>query len=293
MTQLDILGRIAFVTGAAGGIGRAMTRLLLENDVTVIAVDHDKSLLDTLKLEIDTLRADDKADIRAEYKAGIQAESEADFKASFNKKTLPQVHYFELDVRNTSEVKALIDQCESEIGEIDICANLAGVLTTGLAVDTEESEWDKVFDINAKGVFNVSSAIAKYMIGRKRGNIVTVSSNAAGIPRHGMAAYAASKAAATMFTKSLGLELAPHGIRCNVVAPGSTRTPMQESMWNDTTNESSVIAGAINIYKTGIPLQKIAEPIDIANAVLFLLSAQASHITMTDIYVDGGATLRA
>jgi 2,3-dihydro-2,3-dihydroxybenzoate dehydrogenase len=127
---------------------------------------------------------------------------------------------------------------------------------------------------------------------RRGGAIVTVSSNAAGVPRHGMAAYAASKAASTMFTRCLGLELAPLGIRCNIVAPGSTLTPMQTGMWADGQGEQRVIEGTPETYKAGIPLQKLARPEDIANAVMFLLSDQAGHVAMSDLYVDGGATLR-
>lgn len=101
---------------------------------------------------------------------------------------------------------------------------------------------------------------------RERGAIATVSSDSAGVPRQGMAAYGASKAAATLFTKSLGLELAGHNIRCNVVSPGSTDTEMQRSMWSGD---------------------------DGAEAVASLVSDRAGHITMHDLYVDGGATLRA
>ena len=108
-----------------------------------------------------------------------------------------------------------------------------------------------------------------------------------------MAAYAASKAAATMFTRCLGLELAPHGIRCNIVAPGSTLTPMQTGMWSDADGAARVIAGVPEAFKTGIPLGKLATPEDVAEAVVFLLSGRAGHITMTDLYVDGGATMRA
>ena len=102
-----------------------------------------------------------------------------------------------------------------------------------------------------------------------------------------------SRAAATMFTRCLGIELAPHGIRCNIVAPGSTLTPMQTGMWADERGAERVIAGLPEQFKTGIPLQKLATPEDVAHSVLFLLSDQASHITMTDLYVDGGATMRA
>jgi len=141
-------------------------------------------------------------------------------------------------------------------------------------------------------VIHVGRALGRRMAPRRRGAIVTVSSNAAGVPRHGMAAYAASKAAATMFTRCLGLELAPMGIRCNIVAPGSTMTAMQTGMWSGATGAQQVITGSPGTFKAGIPLGKIAEPEEIADAVVFLLSDRASHITMADLYVDGGATLR-
>src|SRR5690606_32278239 len=135
-----------------------------------------------------------------------------------------------LDVTDSRAVEAAITAVEKDWGPIDCLANVAGVLSTTLVVDTDDETWTHVFDVNARGVFNVSRAVARRMAPRRRGAIVTVSSNAAGVPRYGMAAYAASKAAATMFTRCLGLELARSGIRCNIVAPGSTLTPMQTGM---------------------------------------------------------------
>jgi 2,3-dihydro-2,3-dihydroxybenzoate dehydrogenase len=95
-----------------------------------------------------------------------------------------------------------------------------------------------------------------------------------------------------MFTRCLGLELGPRGVRCNIVAPGSTLTPMQTGMWADEDDAARVIAGSPETFKAGIPLRKLATPEDIAEAVVFLLSDRAAHITMTDLYVDGGATLK-
>ena len=107
----------------------------------------------------------------------------------------------------------------------------------------------------------------------------------------GMGAYAASKAAVTQLSRCLGLELAPHGIRVNIISPGSTDTPMQQAMWAQGSSRETVIAGSGENYRLGIPLQKIATPEEIAEAVLFLLSDRASHITLSDLRVDGGATL--
>ncbi|CAM5269450.1 2,3-dihydro-2,3-dihydroxybenzoate dehydrogenase OS=Streptomyces microflavus OX=1919 GN=dhbA_1 PE=3 SV=1 [Streptomyces microflavus] len=146
--------------------------------------------------------------------------------------------------------------------------------------------------MNTTGVFHVSQSVAPLMVTRKSGCIVTVGSNAAGIPRTGMAAYAASKAAAAMFTRCLGLELPRSGVRCDIVAPGSTDTAMQRALWTDPGAEARVIDGNPSTSRTGIPLGRIAEPADIADAVAFLASDRARHITLQELYVDGGATLR-
>ena len=106
-----------------------------------------------------------------------------------------------------------------------------------------------------------------------------------------MAAYGASKAAATAYLRSLGLELAPHGIRCNVVSPGSTDTPMLRGMWSGDDESPAVIAGDAASFRLGIPLGRIARPEDIAQTVLFLCSDAARHVTLHDLRVDGGATL--
>ncbi|WP_277810077.1 2,3-dihydro-2,3-dihydroxybenzoate dehydrogenase [Chromohalobacter canadensis] len=248
--------RVAFVTGAGGGIGAALVGLLQASGSVVVASDLAAPVL--------------------------ELSSEA-----------PAVHAETLDVTDSGAVDALVERVERDIGPIDIGVNVAGVLQSGTIDTLDDDEWRRVFAVNADGVFHVSRALARAMTPRRRGAIVTVGSNAAGVPRHAMAAYAASKAAATMFTRCLGLELAPLGIRCNIVAPGSTLTPMQTGMWQDDNGAQRVIEGMPGVYKAGIPLGKLATPEDVANAVMFLLSDQAGHIAMGDLYVDGGATLRA
>ena len=246
-------GKIALVSGAGGGIGAAMVARLLDAGAIVIATDRDCPALEPH----------------------------------------PRLFTFILDVTNAAEVDGVVAQVEADHGPIDLGISLAGVLATGLVTETTDQEWRRVFSVNTDGVFHLTRALARVMGPRGRGNMVAVSSNAAGVPRHGMAAYAASKAAVTMYMRCLGLELAPLGIRCNVVAPGSTRTPMQTGMWADPSGEAAVIAGFPAQFKPGIPLGKIAEPADIANAVMFLLSDQAGHVTMADLFVDGGATQQA
>ncbi|WP_433047007.1 2,3-dihydro-2,3-dihydroxybenzoate dehydrogenase [Dactylosporangium sp. CS-033363] len=253
---------IALVTGAAQGIGRAVAVAFAAGGTRVAALDRD---------------ADGLAKLAAEHD-GIAAHP--------------------ADVSSAGQVEDVVAAVEAGLGPITVLVNVAGILRTGPVLGCSDADWADTFAVNATGVFHASRAVARRMRVRRAGAIVTVSSNAAGVPRAGMAAYAASKAAATHFTKSLGLELAEYGIRCNVVAPGSTDTPMQRAMWaghpgGPAAGAAAVVAGDPAAYRAGIPLGRIAEPEDIADAVLFLASERARHITMHDLYVDGGATLRA
>ncbi|MFC4065299.1 2,3-dihydro-2,3-dihydroxybenzoate dehydrogenase [Actinoplanes subglobosus] len=248
---------IALVTGAGQGIGRAVALAFAAEGYRVAAVDRDAK-------GVDRLAADHGA-----------------------------VSPYVADVTDAGLIEAVVTSIEADLGPIEVLANVAGILRMGQVTAFSDSDFAEMFAVNVGGVFHTSRAVARRMTGRRRGVIVTVSSNAAGIPRAGMAAYCASKAASTMFTKSLGLELAPYGIRCNVVAPGSTDTEMQRRLWTGDDGPTAVITGDLAGFRTGIPLGRIAEPEDIADAVLFLASDRARHITMHDLYVDGGATLRA
>jgi 2,3-dihydro-2,3-dihydroxybenzoate dehydrogenase len=247
------------VTGAAGGIGEAVVRALAEGGVSVAALDANE---DALKLSETRLR-----------EAGLP------------------VHAFAVDVTSSSAVNAAIEQVETQLGPIGYLVNAAGVLRVGLATELTDEDWATTFAVNTTGVFHLSRAVASRMIGRRSGAIVTIASNAAATPRWQMAAYAASKAAAASFTACLGLELAGHGIRCNVVAPGSTNTPMLTSLWAGGDALRASIEGTPETFRTGIPLGRLAQPSDIASAVLFLLSDRASHITLQHLTVDGGAAL--
>ncbi|MEN3614723.1 2,3-dihydro-2,3-dihydroxybenzoate dehydrogenase [Plantactinospora sp. ZYX-F-223] len=258
MVSYDMAGRVAVVTGAAGGIGAELVRALARQGASVAAVDNDA---ERLRAVTATIRA-----------AGT-------------------VLAFPGDVTSSIAAEGLTGAVEGRLGPIDFLVNGAGVLHTGEARTLTDLAWATTFAVNTTGVFNVSRAVVNRMVPRRRGAIVTVASNAAGTPRVGMAAYAASKAAATMFTKTLGLEVARYGIRCNVVAPGSTDTPMLSKLWTDGNGRRQTIEGTPDVFRLGIPLGKLGQPSDVASAVLFLLSDQSGHITMHDLTVDGGATL--
>lgn len=259
--MIKVKGKVALVTGASQGIGKEVALSLAERGVFVAAADQNQKGLLELEAELE----------------------QKDLQGSG----------FAADVGDSAAVDQLIADVEREIGSIDMLVNVAGVLRTGLIHSLSDEDWEKTFSVNSTGVFNVSRAVARRMVPRRTGAIVTVGSNAAAVPRMQMAAYAASKAAALMFTKCLGLELAEYNIRCNIVSPGSTDTPMQRSLWQGEEAAQVVIEGSLETFKTGIPLGKLASPADIADAVVFLLSDGARHITMHDLRVDGGATLGA
>lgn len=198
------------------------------------------------------------------------------------------------DITKPNQVEETVSKIECELGPVCALVNSAGVLVVGSAIESDIDEWNQVFAVNATGVFLLSIAVAKRMTHRRSGSIVTIASNAARIARSGMAIYAASKAAATHFTKCLGLEVADKGIRCNVISPGTTDTPMVSSMIHaGAITKDMIMHGSDESYRPGIPLKRIATPNDIASVVCFLLSDDARHVTLQDWVVDGGATLGA
>jgi 2,3-dihydro-2,3-dihydroxybenzoate dehydrogenase len=252
-------GKFSLVTGAAQGIGESVARALIKHGVKVAALDTQADELKTLEEELGS-------DCFIPYT---------------------------VDISDSAMVDRIVEHVDKDLGSIDYLVNVAGVLRLQPVVSLSDADWEQTFAVNATGVFNVSRSVARVMMSRRMGAIVTVGSNAATVPRVGMAAYAASKAAATHFTRCLGLELSCYGIRCNIVSPGSTDTPMQQMLWSDEEVKQSVVSGSLKDFRTGIPLGRIATPENITDAVLFLLSERACHVTMHDLRVDGGATLGA
>ena len=248
-------GQAALVAGAGGGIGRALVLALAEAGARVLATDLDDALQDAPQI--------------------------------------PGVTWAALDVTDAGAVNRVVADAERALGPLRHGVFAAGILAGGALLETSARDWERVIEVNLTGGFHVTAALGRAMAAHGTGAIVAVGSNAADIPRLDMGAYPASKAALHMYMRCLGLELAPKGVRCNIVAPGSTLTPMQTGIWADAAGAERVIAGSLATHKTGIPLGKLATPQDIANAAMYLLSDQAGHVTMADLYVDGGATLKA
>lgn len=199
----------------------------------------------------------------------------------------------QIDLADPLQVAAVSDRLQVEADHLDVLVNAAGILRVGAAEALTQDDWRVCMDVNAGGVFHLLQHWIPVFKRQRRGSIVTVSSNAAHVPRMGMTAYCASKAAVSALSRCVGLELAPYGVRCNLVSPGSTDTPMLAGMLGDPAGKERLIAGLSEVFKLGIPLAKIATPDDVADAVLYLASDQAGHVTLQDIVVDGGATLGA
>ncbi|TKH21313.1 SDR family NAD(P)-dependent oxidoreductase, partial [Bacillus cereus] len=166
-------GKTVLVTGAAQGIGSVVAKMFLERGATVIAVDQNEEGLNVLLNQ--------------------------------NELNNTRMKTFRLDVSDSAAVEDMVNHIANEIAPIDILINVAGVLRMGPIHSLSDEDWNKTFSVNTTGVFNMSRAVSKNMMLRKSGAIVTVGSNAANTPRMEMAAYAASKAATTMFMKCLGL----------------------------------------------------------------------------------------
>lgn len=279
---------IVLVTGAARGIGRAIaSRLATEPAGGIADTVGAAGAAGSGRGRSATERVLVLADVDGDAVAATAAELSASV----------VTHAVNVDVGDEEQVSAAFAEIARRFGPVSRLAHAAGTLSTGAVIDTTAREWDRVFAVNARGAYLVAREAGRQLRISTASDraLVMVASNAVGVPRAGMGAYAASKAAMAALVRCLGLELAPEGIRCNTVCPGSTDTEMQRAFWRDGPEHGhrAVLDGDLGAFRVGIPLGRIADPGDIAEAVAFLLSPAARHITMHDLYVDGGATLRA
>lgn len=249
-------GRVALVTGAGTGIGRAIAVALANDGARVVVSDLD---LDAARAVSDTLPG-----------------------------SLP----IQLDVTSLDSATDAVEQITRDLGPIEILANNAGVSTMKPLWELTERDWDFNFDVNAKGVFLVTKAVIPGMMERGRGSIVNTASMAGkkGVPL--LTHYAASKWACIGFTKSCARELGPFGIRVNCVCPGYVATSMQqrELIWEAESRGMSVEA-VVDEYVSQTPLGRMETPEDVARVVAYLASDDAEFLTGAAIDITGGAHL--
>jgi 3-oxoacyl-[acyl-carrier protein] reductase len=188
---------------------------------------------------------------------------------------------YSVDVANHLDVQAIGAEILEDFGKVDILVNNAGVTRDGLSIRMSVEDWDTVINTNLRGAFNFVQAVQRSMIKQRSGRIINISSVIGLIGNAGQTNYAASKAGLIGFTKSLAREVASRNITVNAVAPGFIVTDMTSALSEEV--QKSIIGR--------IPLARVGEPLDVANAVAFLASAEASYITGQTLCVDGGMVM--
>ncbi len=182
------------------------------------------------------------------------------------------------NVVSGKEVEEMVDKVIDKWGQVDVLINNAGITRDGLLLRMKEEDWDAVLSVNLKGTFNVTKSALKYMMKKRSGRIVNIASVIGVMGNAGQANYAASKGGVIAFTKSVAKESASRGITANAIAPGFIKTKMTEVLSDDVKEKLTQL----------IPLKRLGEPRDVANACVFLASDMASYITGQVILVDGG-----
>lgn len=248
----DFTGKVAFVTGAAQGIGKEIAVVLAKGGASVAAVD----------LKEDSLAGTVEAINLAGGKAiAIGA-----------------------DVSKMDQVEAAVKRTVDELGGVHILVNNAGIIRDNLLFKMTEEDWDQVMAVHLRGAFNTVKQASKYMTEQKYGKIVNLSSRSA-LGNRGQANYSAAKAGIIGFTSTLALELGKFNINVNAVAPGFIETPMTDStaarVGVDKTDFQKAAAA-------NTPLGRVGQPIDIANVVAFFASDESSFVTGQTLHVNGG-----
>lgn len=264
-------GRVALVTGAARGQGRSHALALAREGADVVVCDLARDL--------------------ATVPYGLASSGDLEATAAevrrCGRRCLPAV----VDVRELAAMEELAARARAELGAVDIvCAN-AGVISFGAAWQLTEQEWDEVLDTNLKGAWVTCRATVPAMVEAGRGGAIVLTTSAAGLKGYsGMAHYAAAKHGLIGLARTLAIELAPHSIRVNCVAPGGVRTPMgtNDAIHDHLASEPDAARGLTNL----LPDLDLVEPEDVSAAVTWLVSDAARYVTGVVLPIDAGVQLR-
>jgi 3-oxoacyl-[acyl-carrier protein] reductase len=257
----DLSGKVGIVTGAGRGLGRAIASRLAEAGATVVCAD----IIESTAGETASLISG----------AGGRAAAAP------------------LDVTRRAEVDELVAATVAEHGSLDVMVNNAAIIVDGMVLDTPEDELDRVLAVNFKGVFFGCQAAGRAMVEQESGSIINMASGAIDMPTPTLVCYATAKAAVAQLSRTLAMELAPHHVRVNAIAPGWIDTPMNErhSLRPDGTldleKQRAYIEQRSKLSPMGIP----GEPDDIAFAALYLASPAAKFVTGIVMRPNGGATM--
>ncbi|NTU77909.1 MAG: mycofactocin-coupled SDR family oxidoreductase [Chloroflexales bacterium] len=265
----EFADKVAFITGAAHGQGRAVALALAQQGADIAALDVAR------QLDYPGYRLAEADELRT-----LQAEVEG-----LGRRAL----VFAADVRDEAAVAAAVRQTAAELGRIDILFNNAGIAAYGLAHELSEAQWDAVLDINLKGAWLVAKHVIPLLIAQQGGVIIN-NSSVAGLRGFGrMSHYTASKWGLTGLTKAWAIELAPYGVRVNSIHPTGVNTPMNDGLaaLEGTTPEAIAERSAGNL----LPVPWV-EPADVVEAVLFLASERARFVTGTQLVIDAGLLTR-
>ena len=250
--QTSLRGKVAIVTGGNSGIGKSIVLALARVGASV-CVDYvvHQEITEEERAEVEVMLAEDRI-------IGVKA-----------------------DVSKVDEVRLLIEETVKAFGRLDVMVNNAGVETRTSILDTTESQYDRVMDINLKGAFFSTQAAARQMIQQGNGGrIINISSIHEDWPMPGNTPYCLSKGGMRMLTRTAGIELAPHNTTVVGVGPGAVATPINV----ETMQDPKLMAE----LKAAIPLGRMGAPKEIADLVVWLASDEASYVTATTFVVDGG-----
>jgi NAD(P)-dependent dehydrogenase (short-subunit alcohol dehydrogenase family) len=254
------MSKVAAVTGAAGGIGKAVARGFAAEGYSIALIDVKGDALDAV--------------VADPTFAHVQTAS------------------IVADIADAESCASAMNGALEALGRVDVLVNNAGVGFSSALEDLSVEDIDDVLDVNSRGPILLSRAIVPHMAERGSGSIVNISSISAKLGAANIAPYSASKAALIGFTRALAMELAPKGIRVNAVCPGSTNTPMMDNNIRMTMEEKGITyEEAHALWVANVPTKVMIEPEDIADAVLFLASDRARMITGESLNVSAGVVM--
>jgi NAD(P)-dependent dehydrogenase (short-subunit alcohol dehydrogenase family) len=250
---MELQNRVAIITGAASGMGRATSELFAREGASVVVADFDE--------------AGGEETAKSIRDSGATA------------------IFVRTDVARAADVERLVKAAIEEYGQIDILHNNAGMFLVKFLEDMTEEEWDRILGVNLKSIFLAVKFAVPHMKARRSGCILNTASTGSFLGQHRTPAYIASKGGVAMLTKTLALDYAEYGIRVNCICPGAVDTPMLRSHFRQSPDPQ----GAAELEQRLIPMKRFLDPEEIAQAALYLASDRARGVTGAALVVDGGS----